>query len=143
MGGDDTVGVGHALGEERRDIGIGRAIGQHAPDKAVAERFGIGREPGGHAEAVALEPVGQHSQVLALEPVADRLDLLRRDLDAGWPIERQRRLRQHRRQHRRFHRARHVGCEGAEFGVDAGALEDRAPSSTPGTAPSRPNSEGM
>ena len=75
--------------EEWRKIGVGRAIGKHSPDEAVAQRLGIGREALSHAELVALEAIGHHGQVVPLKPLADRLDLVRSDFDAGRIVQRQ------------------------------------------------------
>ena len=120
-----TTLCGHANArrEEGRDIGVGRAVGEHAPDEAIAERRRIGGEALGSAEPVALEAIGEHGEVFPVEPVAHRFDVLGSDLDARGIIERQRGLGEHRRQHRglQHHGQREVSGEAHADGADAGA----------------------
>ena len=75
--------------EERCQIGVGRAVGKHPSDEALAKRLGIGLETLGHAELVAFEPIGQHGQVVPFKPLAHRLDFVGRDFDAGGIVQRQ------------------------------------------------------
>ena len=122
MRGDNAMRGRDVALEERRKIGIRRAVRNHPPDEAITECFRIGREALRHAELVALEAIGQHRQIFALEPFADGLDFVRCDFNACRIVHRQRRLREHRRQHRRFkhHGQREVSGKTHPDGADAG-----------------------
>ena len=52
VGRHDAVRARNALREEGRHIGVCRAVGEHAPDEAVAERRRIGGEALGAAEPI-------------------------------------------------------------------------------------------
>ncbi len=82
------MGARHDLLEERRRIGIRRAVGEHAADEAIAERVGVGGEALRLAEAVSSEAVGHHGEVLALQALAHRDELLGSDLDARGVVQR-------------------------------------------------------
>jgi len=96
---DDAVRGCDVAIEERRQIGVRRAIRKHSSDETVAERASLGRKALRHAELVAREAIGQHRQVFPVEPFADGPDFVGCDLNAGRIVQRQRWLREHRRQH--------------------------------------------
>ena len=135
MRGDNAVRGRDVTLEERRKIGIRRAVRKHPPDEAIAERAPIGREALRHAELVTFEAIGQHRQIFPFEPFADGLDFVRCDFNACRIVHRQRRLREHRRQHRRFehHGQREVSGKPHPDGADAGtaALAMRKSSQRP------------
>ena len=135
VGGHHAVRARHHLFEERRRVGVGRAVGEHSCDEAVAERLRVGREPLGLAEAISLEAVGHDGQVLALEAFSNRGELVGGDLQPGGVVERQRRLGQDRCEHRglEHHREREVAREAHPDRADArtAALLVRQPRQRP------------
>ena len=67
--------------EKRRKVGVGRAVGEHAPDEAIAERLRVGGEPLRLAEPISLEPVGHDGQVVPFQALPGRGQIAGCDLD--------------------------------------------------------------
>jgi uncharacterized protein YuzE len=57
VGGHHAVRAADHVFEEGCGIGIGGAVGEHAPDEALAERLPVGGEPLGSAPAITAGPV--------------------------------------------------------------------------------------
>src|SRR5260221_11622257 len=71
MGRHHAVRRRHMLREERRKVGVGRAVFEYPGHEAIAERLGEGGKTLRLAESVSLEPIGQHREIVALEPRLD------------------------------------------------------------------------